>query len=155
MLKKTYCYECECEMRDDETIYETSDGYICEDCRDRYYSRCEDCEELVLDEDLITGWDMSVCRECADEFYHNATTATSYSSYNLAIDTGYMTLCNTCYVDHYFTCPGCDDVCNADDGEDVGGFFIAHTVLESAAENILSYSHKPEPVFLVATLAMV
>lgn len=150
MLKKIVCYECEYEIQDDETIYETNDGYICEDCRDRYYSRCEDCEELVLDGDLITvDADRYVCRECADEFYHKCDHCNElYSSYNLAVDTGYITLCNICYEDHYFTCPGCDDVCNADEGEYVGdSFYCLYCAREAQREGILSYSHKPEPVF--------
>ncbi len=150
MLEKTYCYECECEIQDDETIYETRDGYICEDCKDRYYTRCGDCDIYILDDDVIpVDGDRPVCNECADEFYHKCDHCDElYSSYNLAVDTGYVTLCNTCYEDHYFTCPGCDDVCNADDGEYVGRvFYCYHCARECQSDYILSYSHKPEPVF--------
>ena len=150
MLKKTFCYECEYEPHDNETMYETSDGYICEDCRALYYTMCEDCDEWVRDEDIITvDGHRSVCRECADEFYHKCDHCDElYSSFNLAVDTHYMTLCETCYQNFFFTCPGCDEAYNTDDGEYVGQVFYCHyCAREAQREGILSYSHKPEPVF--------
>lgn len=150
MLQKTFCYECEHEIQDNEPMYETRDGYICEDCKDRYYTRCDDCDIFILDEDIIpVDGDRLVCSECANEFYHECDHCREFfSSYNLGADTHYITLCYRCYEDNYFVCPGCDAIYRDDDGEPVGdALYCYHCARECQGENILSYNHKPKPVF--------
>lgn len=47
---------------------------ICLDCRDEYYSSCEECGDWYRNDDLITaitgrGYTVQICRECADSCY--------------------------------------------------------------------------------------
>ena len=74
-----HCYECEEELRERETIYCTRYGeYICENCRNAYYTTCDDCGELVLDENMIivNNGNWCVCEDCADNYYTAIIAAT-------------------------------------------------------------------------------
>jgi hypothetical protein len=65
------------------------------------------------------------------------------SSYNLAINTFRATLCGSCFEEYYFICNGCDEICHVDDGD---GYYC-YDCADNRRGCILSYNHKPIPVF--------
>lgn len=149
MLEKLYCFECGDELKDYNNVFEIGGGeLICEDCRENYYTYCEDCDYLVYDDTLVmVDDDRYVCRSCADYYYTCNHCDNLYSSSNLAVDTFYITLCQTCYEDHYFTCAGCDEVYSDDECEYINGDYYCQDCAHDHGECIHSYSYKPRPLF--------
>ncbi len=150
--ERIHCFECGVELEDHDTIYNIGgEEYICEDCRDTYYICCEDCNELVRDDDIIAvDVDYNcryVCEECARRYFMCDHCGELYSSDHIAVDVHYITLCIRCYGDHYFTCPGCDEVYHIDDGEFVGSWYYCRSCADEHRTCIQPYSYKPTPVF--------
>jgi len=120
--EKIYCCECGEELQG--AMYHIGgEDYICEDCRENYYTHCDHCDALVPNEE-ITDVDNNrrfVCRECADYYYTCSHCGQLFSHYYIAADTYYITLCTNCYEDHYFTCEDCGEVYRQDEAEYIGG----------------------------------
>ena len=77
-LDDTYrqCAECD-EFHDiDDMIWlENSAEYVCRDCRDRYYTRCDHCGQYVRNSDIDSaidsdGLSLDICGDCSCEYYH-------------------------------------------------------------------------------------
>ena len=146
--RKIYCCECGEELRG--TMYHIGcDDYICEDCRDNYYSYCEDCDELVPDIDIVAVNDNHrfVCRHCARHYYTCSHCHGLFSAGCITVDTYYITLCEDCYEDYYFTCDDCGDVYHLDDSQHIDGCLYCNSCAGNHEGSILSYSTKPNPVF--------
>ena len=61
------CWECGDLVDRDYAYYvEYDDAYICEDCRDSYYTYCDNCDELFRTADLNFSGDHCVCNSCAE-----------------------------------------------------------------------------------------
>ena len=146
--QKTYCCECGEELQG--TMHHIGgEDYICEDCRDNYYSYCDHCDALVPNEE-ITDVDNNrrfVCSSCADYYYTCSHCGQLFSQYYIAADTYHITLCTNCYEDHYFTCEDCGEVYHLDEAEYIGGCVYCITCANGHETCILSYGTKPEPVF--------
>jgi hypothetical protein len=145
-----YCYECGRELQEQDTVYYTRDGeHICEDCRDDYYTCCEDCDELVPTEDIIAVDNDSryVCEDCASEYSTCDHCGGLFSVYGIAVSTDYITLCDSCYNNYYFTCAGCDEVFHIDNGECIGDYMYCESCAQDRRSSILPYSYKPYPIF--------
>ena len=147
--EKIHCCECGEELQEGAMYHIGSDDYICEDCRDNYYSYCEDCEELVPDEEITAVDNNSrfVCSSCADYYYTCSHCGGLFSQYCIAADTYHITLCTDCYEDHYFTCDDCDEIYHVDEAEYIDGRVYCATCAAGHETCILPYSAKPEPVF--------
>lgn len=146
--EKIYCCECGEELQG--AMYHIGgEDYICEDCRENYYTHCDHCDALVPDEE-ITAVDNNrrfVCRECTDYYYTCSHCGDLFSHYYIAADTYYITLCTDCYRDHYFTCEDCEEVYHQDEAEYIGGCIYCITCANGHEAHILPYSTKPDPVF--------
>lgn len=60
--------------RDDMEYVDYRNGYICEDCINDNYIRCNDCDEYVHRQDvnsfeLFTGEFVDLCDSCAEDYY--------------------------------------------------------------------------------------
>lgn len=64
-----YCEECGEYMNEEYLHYiEHEDRYVCNDCLDRYYTRCEMCNEYFRDDEVRELEDGThVCQDCYDE----------------------------------------------------------------------------------------
>lgn len=62
------CVHCGNSYDEDSMEYIDSAGYLCEDCLDSYYSKCDDCYNYFMDEDLISPSNTSrmFCEDCLD-----------------------------------------------------------------------------------------
>lgn len=144
------CYECGRELGGHEARYEIWGGeYVCEECSDRYYTRCEDCDELVLDEELVPVDDSAhyVCEDCAANYHTCSYCQELFSPHRIAIDTGRRTLCRFCYEDYFFSCAECGEVYHIDDAERVNDYYLCTECAENHRSPIQSYDFKPEPLF--------
>lgn len=149
MTEAIICFECGRELKD-ETMYNIGgETYICEDCREDYYICCEDCEELVHQDDIVAVENNSryVCEDCSANYYKCDCCEGLYSEYYIAINRISITLCNHCYSDYYFRCAGCDEVEHLDYGETIDGYYYCASCAEEYRGPILPYSSKPDPVF--------
>ena len=149
MAEAIYCFECGRELRDHETMYNIgNEDYICEDCRNDYYTYCEDCEELVHVDDIISvDNNRYVCEECSGNYCTCDHCERLYSEHHIAINTIAITLCDYCYSDYYFTCAECGDIVHLDYGETVDGYYYCSACAEEYRGPIQPYSYKPIPVF--------
>ena len=150
------CFECGEELEELlKTVYHIGgENYICEDCRETYYVYCDDCGELVHEDDVFpvnnnnrSVYDFYVCRDCSDHYHTCDHCNQLYSEHHIAVNTIQITLCDDCYSDYYFTCAGCDDVVHLDDGETIDGYCYCASCAEEHRDPILPYSTKPEPIF--------
>lgn len=149
-METIICFECGGEIQEGEDRYSIgNENYICEDCKDEYYSYCEDCEELVHVDDLVAVDDNNryVCEDCSDSYYTCDHCEGLYSEHHIAVNTIRLTLCDYCYSNYYFTCAGCDEVEHLDYGETVDGYYYCSSCAEEYRGPIQPYSYKPVPVF--------
>lgn len=96
------CHWCECceeYHRGDST--ETRGGvYVCEDCLERHYSYCEECDEYVYEDDMvyIECEDRYVCRDCVEENYFYCDDCGEYFPIDERNEyDDYLSLCEECY----------------------------------------------------------
>ncbi len=147
-----HCYECGEELQG--TKYHIGDdNYICEECRETYYVYCDDCDELVREEDVITidNGARYVCERCADNCSTCDHCGNLFGGECLAVETYYMTLCRDCYDNHYFRCEDCGEVAYLDYGETIDGYYYCSSCAEEHRDPIQPYSYKPDPVFYGGT----
>lgn len=148
--KVIHCFECGEELRDRaKRSYIGGGEYVCEECRDNYYMYCDDCNALTFEDDIVAiGYsDRYVCESCANNYYICDHCDNLFSDYQIAVNTIRTTLCNECYNDHYFTCEGCNEVYDQYDGEYINGYIYCSSCADDHRTCILSYSHKPNPIF--------
>ena len=152
MTKAVHCFECG-EVLEDRAkmFYIGGEEYICEECRDMYYIYCDNCSALTYEDDIVAvnHNDQFVCESCADHYYYRCDHCDNlFSDHHIAVNTLLVTLCGECYNEHYYTCEGCNEVYHQYDGEYINGYIYCNSCAdEQRACNILSYSHKPNPIF--------
>lgn len=146
--EKIYCCECGEELQG--AMYHIGcDDYICEDCRDNYYSYCEDCDALVPNEEItdVENNRRFVCASCAEYYCNCDHCGNLFSEECLAVDTYYITLCSDCYDDYYFTCEDCGEVYHVDNGRYIDDCVYCESCASDHEVDILPYNTKPTPVF--------
>ena len=78
-----YCWHCQEEIDlDNDEHYEIYNGEtICEDCRDNYYCACQDCDDLVLNDDMTYIEDRGyyVCDNCRENYNYCEDCGNYYS----------------------------------------------------------------------------
>jgi formylmethanofuran dehydrogenase subunit E len=50
---------------------ECEDRYVCDDCLDDHYTRCEDCGQYFPNNDIMYCDDRNLCETCYDERIDN------------------------------------------------------------------------------------
>jgi hypothetical protein len=144
------CYECGEALKDPYTMYEIGNGdYVCEDCRDEYYYCCDNCYELVhVDYIVAVDYDNGyVCESCADNYHTCDHCGGLFSNRYIAVNSFSITLCNECYSEYYFTCPGCNEIYHQEDGEYIDGELYCESCAEDRRDSIFPYGYKPNPIF--------
>lgn len=67
-----YCELCGEDHLRDECVWIEGWGWVCEDCLDEYFYKCEDCGEYVHRDDVVRlsvdGWERDLCESCADDY---------------------------------------------------------------------------------------
>lgn len=116
---KVYCKECGCAIEEHEEYYEVDGGYVCADCFEDDYFKCEHCGEIYrksyLNQVKVNGEWMDICDDCLMNDYYYCEHCENYFSEDYVRETcdgNYV--CDDCYEDCYFTCPDCGDVCHFD-----------------------------------------
>lgn len=148
--KKVFCHECNDILKELEEAYRLWNGkYICEDCRVAYYVYCDDCHNLTHETSIMAAdnGNRYICEICADEYYTCDHCEELCSGYNLAVNTYSLTLCGHCYNEYYFSCDGCNEVYNIDEGEYINNAYYCCYCADDYRDCIHSYSHKPSPIF--------
>jgi len=152
MMEEIYCYECGEELVDMDSIYHIGGGdYICQECHDMYYAYCDDCGRLVYEGDAVSVEDgmRLVCSDCESYYYICDHCGSLYRDEDLAVNNYQITLCEHCYSDHYFTCPGCHGVYDIDEGTYLDDEYFCYECADERMYTtcIMSYSYKPAPIF--------
>ena len=131
-----YCEECNdshpCDCcgyhYSEEELYTVHDCYgdtleVCECCRDRYYSYCDDCGEYYPQGEMTCTVDGSyVCSNCLESDYvqcHCCGEWVRDDYVYMAIDSddGEVTVCESCLNESYVHCDDCDEWVHEDDIE--------------------------------------
>ena len=114
-----YCSKCGCEINIDEDGYyydEDRDEYICDDCFDDYYIKCNDCGEVVDKEDAyyITDIGEYVCENCIDNYAQCEDCGDYVSDWRYV--NNYGNVCENCYYNgNYGECDDCNEYYTMDD----------------------------------------
>lgn len=141
----------------------THDGQlICEDCYDRFYFTCHDCEEIhpqyeavtinpgCYDEyvvcsdchdDGVDNGEYCQCDGCGDVFDDNRISMHGNGRHN-----DIYHICNYC-EDNYVTCDSCGDIIHIDDADWDEDNDVYYCTYCHDANVIHSYSYKPNPIF--------
>lgn len=65
--EKYYCDICEESFPEDDMV-EIHGQTVCQNCLDLYFTECEKCNDLVLEDELVEATDgKRVCQSCYDE----------------------------------------------------------------------------------------
>lgn len=110
----SYCEVCNEYHRHDYVTYvESVDKFVCDDCRNEYFSCCEICGEYHRDEDIvhIEKFDEYVCHDCFDKYFSYCEICgechrNDYVPYVESID-GYV--CHDCLIKYFAICRCCGD----------------------------------------------
>lgn len=150
------CDGCGCIIEDIEDAVELGDYHLCPDC-DGEYVVCEDCGELVREDDTELVNDSTiVCSECLenDDRYFRCNHCEDWYTTNrrtLSDEFG-IGICWNC-DDNYYTCDECgriihyDDVYSPEDDDDVHYCYNCWNGSRRHRNGINNYSYKPDPVF--------
>lgn len=109
-----------------EGQYVYGEGWFCEDCIDRYLTRCNHCGSCVREDDARTVYENTSggglveriwCDDCARRYAWQCSECDEWFSDNVSsnrtVHDDYI--CNTCRDDHYYCCDGCDEYVHVDD----------------------------------------
>ena len=119
------CNECGCVLTEDDAQYTTSEGeVVCESCADNDFFYCEDCNELVRNDDVVTVYTDGymnnytyACERCAERNYYRDYDNGEYFESN---DCGCYThdgcfISRLTYENSYNYCSDCDEVYPTDE----------------------------------------
>ena len=121
---EVYCEDCGCVcdrcggvmLRDDAIWIDSEDGYVCEDCVNRYYSRCEECGDYFDNDNIswVESVDGYVCDDCLEEHYTQCYDCGDYFRNYSVDECTYVEstdryVCDDCLERYYFRCDSCGD----------------------------------------------
>lgn len=113
-----YCADCDEWVDDEDDLYTVHNSrgqeiQVCEDCRDRYYTQCEECGEWFPTDDMVrTANGDYVCPDCLNEYY---TACYECGDYEKDDDMCYVInghgeevkVCESCRDRYYTKCEEC------------------------------------------------
>lgn len=84
---------------------------ICDECRDEHYSTCNDCYEVVHDDDTQTIRESTICDGCADQNYRQCWNCDErhYEDDGFFIDSADGWVCDGCRESNFTYCDACDE----------------------------------------------
>ncbi|MBQ8133549.1 MAG: hypothetical protein IJ192_03940 [Clostridia bacterium] len=128
-----YCDDCKRESSDCETcdecgeccdetyhVYDRrgNDQYVCESCRDEYYSCCDRCDEYYPSDSLTHCTDGNyVCENCRDNYYFQCDDCGEWAPEDerISVNDDEAYICSDCYGNgDYWTCEDCGHVYSSD-----------------------------------------
>lgn len=97
----SYCDSCGEYHTGHSTYIEGRNIYVCDYCRDNYYTYCECCNEWEHNDDIIYVEcdDRYVCESCLHEYYFYCDDCGEYYRREDRETYDYLTLCPACYTD--------------------------------------------------------
>ena len=109
------CYSCECGVHEDEVCW-ADDHCYCQDCYCERFSYCEECDEDVLQEDMVHIEDKQiyVCNDCAANNYTECEDCNAWTANAYYIEDDDKHVCEKCFED-YTGCEKCDKYFSSDD----------------------------------------
>lgn len=120
LLEQTWeCASCREARADEDDRTSTTDGDVCDSCRENYYSWCDDCETCVPTEDTrwVEAGAKVVCEDCLGRYYTMCDECEEHVSdsdrYN--VDNG--TYCYGCYEGMPY-CDRCERTYHEDNSSD-------------------------------------
>lgn len=120
------CYECEERFSEDELypVYSRYGNrqYVCEYCRDNYYTYCDDCDEYY-ENDCVTyieGYGY-VCDDCLSRNYEECAECGHYHWREDMASVGDDWVCENCLDRYYVQCDECGEYIRSGDENEVIG----------------------------------
>jgi len=114
-MKKIICSKCGEIINNDD--YETIDGdYVCRDCVEGYYTKCEDCGAWIENDEAywIEDEQKYVCDDCIDNYSRCEDCGNYY--YNTRYVENVGNICDSCFDrGNYGYCDDCDNYFSMDD----------------------------------------
>lgn len=125
MEEKKTCYHCGEEITDYsyEELYIDGDyRYVCEDCVNEKYTKCYDCGDLMLNED-VAYFDNGTpyCQHCFDSNFVRCYECDNFVHIDGSMliagcyGDGHERICEDCYEHRYRTCEDCGAIYHEDD----------------------------------------
>lgn len=110
----SYCEICGEYHRNDYVTYvESVDMFVCDDCRNEYFSCCEECGEYYRHEDIthIEGIDSYVCHNCLEEYFSCCECCGEYhrNDYVAYVESVDEYVCQDCICENFSICRCCGD----------------------------------------------
>lgn len=114
-IEEVECYNCGAMVSIDDTR-EVEGEHVCQECIDNHYYTCDDCGELVHEDNVCwTTDDIPICSDCADRYYNYCEDCERYDRDTTYIE-NYGNVCNNCYGrGDYHYCERCDNYFRGDD----------------------------------------
>lgn len=147
MSDSTYvvCGHCGLEFEGHELLETGSGAFICQSCYDDDYFTCDDCGEIVHNDNTtyVEYSEEVVCDYCLDRNYTRCDECGAYIPDNDTIRTVESNdICESCCSDHYFCCDECGDIYHQ---RDYGGDGLC--VDCGGDRRVHDYSYRPSPIF--------
>jgi hypothetical protein len=109
------CYSCGRNDWNDNSFEYEGEPY-CEYCVDKYFEKCDQCDELVHSEDMVgVSGDAGYCRDCARVYTHTCKECGTHFDIEIEKDDSKSELCNECYHASQiklFKCEDCENWCD-------------------------------------------
>lgn len=114
------CDECGDSVDDEDDLYTVRNSrgeeiQVCESCRDRYYTQCDECGEWFPNDDVVrTANGDYVCRDCLNEYYSECDECGDYEKdddmcYVINGHGEEVKVCKDCRDRHYTKCDVCGE----------------------------------------------
>jgi len=160
------CDDCGEWVLESEEGYTTADGdFICESCYENDYVVCEDCGEIIRQDDAyfvhrqsslhpwrtIEGY---VCGDCFDD-YTRCDDCGEYFPDSFIHSDYYHNICDNCFDDNWTVCEDCGAILRRDDAyySERRDADLCESCYSDCDDNrdFHDYSYKPEPEFQFRT----
>lgn len=114
-IEEVECYNCGAMVSIDDTR-EVDGEHVCQECIDNHYYNCDECGELVHEDNVCWTTDgVAICSDCADRYYNYCEDCQRYSRDTTYIE-DYGHVCNNCFSNNdYGYCDNCDAYFRGDD----------------------------------------
>ncbi len=104
-----FCHRCRRKLNAKNKIQiGYKDFYVCEECAEEKYSKCEICHRHVCEQDLVFAGSKSVCISCLCEKYVLCPHCETFIKAANAVDFHGHLMCKKCKTDYFDVCDGCN-----------------------------------------------
>jgi hypothetical protein len=155
-------FTCACcgedDISEDDVITGPDDETYCETCYDETFATCGRCDDIILQDDVITinantRSEIQVCESCRDNYYIECTgCGDHFDSDHIYMSDSSDSYCESCSEDMTY-CDDCGEVISCEssyyDENDSTycEYCYYHNEHDENGRDIHDYGYKPEPVF--------